>query len=153
MTNAMLQDLARMMANKAMAQLLNFAVGAMVSWASGGGDGTDAADGFDGGGGGTLKANGGPVLAGSPYIVGEKRPELFVPSSNGTIIPDLGGGSPQISIQIIVNNDGTATTTTDGGSDNEKSKMMAEAVAFKIRRTIQEELAPGGDIHTFVTRG
>jgi TP901 family phage tail tape measure protein len=32
---------------------------------------------------------GGPVKAGTPYIVGEKRPELFVPDSNGTIIPDL----------------------------------------------------------------
>ena len=33
------------------------------------------------------RANGGPVRAGSAYIVGERRPELFVPSSNGTIIP------------------------------------------------------------------
>ncbi len=32
---------------------------------------------------------GGPVKAGQPYIVGEKRPELFVPDQNGTIIPDL----------------------------------------------------------------
>lgn len=32
---------------------------------------------------------GGPVVAGRPYIVGEKRPELFVPDTDGTIIPRL----------------------------------------------------------------
>lgn len=39
--------------------------------------------------GGMLRANGGPVKKGSPYIVGEKRPELFVPEQNGTIVPKL----------------------------------------------------------------
>jgi hypothetical protein len=33
------------------------------------------------------RASGGPVRAGQPYIVGEKRPELFVPSENGMILP------------------------------------------------------------------
>lgn len=35
------------------------------------------------------RASGGPVTAGQSYIVGEKRPEIFVPSVDGTIIPDL----------------------------------------------------------------
>ena len=30
---------------------------------------------------------GGPVTAGVPYIVGEHRPELFVPDTNGRIVP------------------------------------------------------------------
>ncbi len=33
-------------------------------------------------------AKGGPVLGGSPYIVGEQGMELFVPSQSGTIIPN-----------------------------------------------------------------
>jgi len=33
-------------------------------------------------------AMGGPVIGGSPYIVGEKGPELFVPGSNGAIVPN-----------------------------------------------------------------
>lgn len=42
------------------------------------------------------RASGGPVRAGQPYIVGEHRPELFVPDSNGTILPSVpGGGGPQ----------------------------------------------------------
>jgi lambda family phage tail tape measure protein len=36
----------------------------------------------------TEKATGGPVSAGSPYIVGERGPELFMPSGSGTIIPN-----------------------------------------------------------------
>jgi hypothetical protein len=32
---------------------------------------------------------GGPVSKGRAYIVGEKRPELFVPNTNGVIIPQL----------------------------------------------------------------
>ena len=40
------------------------------------------------------KAAGGPVTAGTSYIVGERGPEMFVPQTNGTIIPNnrLGGG-------------------------------------------------------------
>ena len=34
------------------------------------------------------KAMGGPVSSGSPYVVGEKGPELFVPNSSGSIIPN-----------------------------------------------------------------
>jgi len=33
-------------------------------------------------------ATGGPAKAGQPYIVGEKGPELFVPKSAGTVIPN-----------------------------------------------------------------
>lgn len=53
-----------------------------------------------GGGGGTPSAGsgstftnrrefGGPVSKGRAYIVGEKRPELFVPNTNGVILPQL----------------------------------------------------------------
>jgi|14_taG_2_1085336.scaffolds.fasta_scaffold01846_6 hypothetical protein len=41
------------------------------------------------------RAKGGPVSGNTPYIVGEVGPELFVPSSSGSIVPNhaLGGGS------------------------------------------------------------
>ena len=35
-----------------------------------------------------FRADGGPVDSGSSYIVGERGPELFVPKTNGTIIPN-----------------------------------------------------------------
>jgi phage-related minor tail protein len=37
---------------------------------------------------GQPRAVGGPVSANSPYIVGEKGPEMFIPSGSGTIIPN-----------------------------------------------------------------
>lgn len=40
----------------------------------------------------TPRERGGPVRAGMPYIVGEKRPELFVPDVNGMILPEVPGG-------------------------------------------------------------
>lgn len=50
-----------------------------------------------------FKAEGGPVASGSPYIVGEKGPELFVPRGNGSIVPNhalagAGGGGVNITI-------------------------------------------------------
>jgi hypothetical protein len=35
------------------------------------------------------RAAGGPVKKGVPYVVGEKRPELFVPKQDGTILPKV----------------------------------------------------------------
>ena len=39
------------------------------------------------------RAMGGPVSSGSPYVVGEKGPELFVPHSSGSIVPNGAMGS------------------------------------------------------------
>jgi hypothetical protein len=43
------------------------------------------------------RAVGGPVSAGTPYIVGERGPELFVPSISGSIIPNGDLASPTLS--------------------------------------------------------
>lgn len=40
----------------------------------------------------TGRAHGGPVSAGRPYVVGERGPELFLPSVSGSIVPNGGGG-------------------------------------------------------------
>jgi hypothetical protein len=51
------------------------------------------------------RAMGGPVSGGSPYVVGEKGPELFVPHASGTIVPNnkMGGGSGSGSGGVTVN--------------------------------------------------
>jgi hypothetical protein len=38
------------------------------------------------------RAGGGPVNSGSPYIVGERGPELFVPSMSGQVVPNYAMG-------------------------------------------------------------
>jgi hypothetical protein len=47
-------------------------------------------------------ASGGPVSAGSPYMVGEQGPELFVPAMAGRIIPNnaVGGGGATVNYNI-----------------------------------------------------
>ncbi|MCO6050835.1 phage tail length tape measure family protein [Mesorhizobium sp. RP14(2022)] len=66
--------------------------GGLLSWITGafGGRGTNAGSTALGGipwAQDTFRANGGPVSAGRAYIVGEKRPEVFVPNRSGTILP------------------------------------------------------------------
>ena len=43
-----------------------------------------------------FRANGGPVSSGSSYIVGEQGPEMFVPKTSGTIIPNHSMGQKAI---------------------------------------------------------
>lgn len=67
---------------------------------------------------GQKRAGGGPVSANSPYIVGEKGPEWFIPSQSGTIIPNGGstGGGGKASFggtQIVVNVAGFMGTKDD----------------------------------------
>jgi len=47
-----------------------------------------------------FRANGGPMSAGSPYIVGERGPELVVPNQAANVVPNdqMGGGNFTINI-------------------------------------------------------
>lgn len=96
--------------------------------------------GSGGGGGGWLgslfsgmfREKGGPVRKGQPYIVGEKRPEVFVPNQSGTILPKVpsapsmpsvsksGGGS--ISAPVSITIDAT-------GADREGLMRVEQQVA------------------------
>jgi lambda family phage tail tape measure protein len=51
----------------------------------------------------TGRASGGPVTGGTPYIVGERGPELFVPNGSGSITPNnqLGGTSVVYNINAV----------------------------------------------------
>lgn len=54
---------------------------------------------------GGWKAGGGMVEAGKAYVVGEKRPELFVPRSNGEILPSVGGNIVNLNITAMDSQD------------------------------------------------
>jgi hypothetical protein len=74
------------------------------------------------------RAMGGPVNAGQPYVVGEKRPELFVPGQNGTILPSVprafsgggpgGGGYAPMIVNVYVA--GSVTSENDLADSLEK---------------------------------
>lgn len=86
---------------------------------------------------GGAKAAGGPVSAGRTYLVGEKGPELYSPSSNGTIIPnDAMGG-----VKIVINNytDAKAAAT----SREENGEKIIEVTIRRTKNEIASEIAEG----------
>ena len=46
------------------------------------------------------RALGGQVRGGKPYVVGERGPEMFVPSANGQIDPRVGGGGSAVNVKL-----------------------------------------------------
>jgi hypothetical protein len=64
-----------------------------------------------------MLATGGLANANSPYIVGERGPELFVPSGNGRVIPNnklgSGGGNIYINVSGAIDQEGTARRIVD----------------------------------------
>ena len=49
---------------------------------------------------GGARAAGGPVDAGTPYLVGEQGPELFVPPSSGSLAPNGAFGGAQVTLNV-----------------------------------------------------
>lgn len=72
----------------------------------------------------TGKAAGGPVTAGMPYRVGEAGPEMFVPTTNGVILPNnMSGGNQTQVVQNIYVQTGVAQTV--------RAEMAALLPSFK----------------------
>ncbi len=78
-----------------------------------------------GGGKSTLKgkAVGGPVRAGTPYLVGERGPELFVPDLSGAIVPNHAMGGTSVVIY----------QSFDFSGANPATVAMLESVAARIK--------------------
>ena len=64
---------------------------------------------------GGFRADGGSVTAGTPYVVGERGAELFVPKSSGTIVPNgaMGGSVINVTVNGAIDAEGTARTIVD----------------------------------------
>ncbi|KQM31223.1 hypothetical protein [Sphingomonas sp. Leaf10] len=54
-------------------------------------------------GGAPGRATGGPVGPARPYVVGERGPELFVPTSSGHVVPMQAGQVREVRVAITVN--------------------------------------------------
>ena len=82
---------------------------------------------------GGFRANGGSVSAGTPYVVGERGAELFVPSSSGTIIPNggVGGSTINITVNGAIDAEGTARTIVDVlNRSNARGTLGANRLTF-----------------------
>jgi hypothetical protein len=93
------QDILRIVTRKLVTEPLGNAITGATGGAGGIGGFFSSIFGSIFGGG---KALGGPVLAGTPYIVGERGPELFVPRASGNIVPNqrLAGAARSMVIHI-----------------------------------------------------
>ena len=105
---------------------------------------------FGGGGGGTtfqspevltsgiqFFANGGTPPVGRPSIVGEKGPELFVPKTAGTIVPNhaMGGSN------VVVNVDASGSSVQ---GDGQQAKALGQAIGAAVQAEIIKQKMPGG---------
>ena len=91
--------------------------------------------------GGLFKANGGPVKAGKPYIVGERQPELFVPRTSGTIMPSVPMGGKSVTNNIVVNVDASGTAVQ---GDDANASQFGEQLAAAIQAEIINQKRSGG---------
>lgn len=92
------------------------------------------------------RANGGPVNAGRPYMVGERGPELFVPGSNGGIMRNddmrqLMGRSPASASVPQMN---FSFETTNIGGQEFVSREQLEAAMATTRRQAANDGAKRG---------
>lgn len=88
---------------------------------------------------GGARAEGGPVKAGVPYLVGEKGPELLVPTGSGTIVPNKAlrpSGAPTINLAPVYNI----------GQGVNRSEVVAavEASNQKLKADILRSMRRGG---------
>ena len=93
---------------------------------------------FSGVRGTAFRANGGPVMGGGSYIVGERGPEMFSPGVSGMITPNhaLGG-----STNIVVNVDASGSNVE---GDEEEGRELGRLISVAIQSELIKQKRPGG---------
>ena len=86
---------------------------------------------------GGKRALGGSVSANTPYMVGERGPELFVPGAQGNIVPNHSMGASN----IVVNVDASGSSAE---GDSNQQKQLGEAIGIAIRQELIKQQRPGG---------
>lgn len=122
----------RRVAVTALAEIARSAIASGIGAIGGGGSGgiggllTSVLTGLAGAPG---RATGGPVSAGRAYLVGERGPELFVPTASGRVEASGAGARAQVTINVNVR----------GGTENpERLARSGRQVARAVRRAISE---------------
>ena len=84
-------------------------------------------------------ANGGRPPVGRPSVVGERGPELFVPGSPGTVVPnhELGGSSTN----VVVNVDASGSSVQ---GDEGSSRQLGALIGAAVQGEIIKQQRPGG---------
>jgi hypothetical protein len=84
------------------------------------------------------RASGGPVMKGVPYVVGEHRPELFVPNENGTILPKV----PRSARGAAFTAGGTTININVNGARDPRA--VTDEIVRELRKFVR--VTGGGDV-------
>ena len=87
------------------------------------------------------RANGGPVGAGRPYLVGERGPEMFIPGAQGNIVPNNAMGSTS----IVVNVDASGSSVE---GEAEQSRQLGKMLGAAVQAELIKQKRPGGLLAT-----
>jgi phage-related minor tail protein len=93
------------------------------------------------------RATGGPVDSGLSYLVGEKGPEIFTPSTSGTITPNhmIGAGAGQsLTIQTNVNIAAGNASSTTSGDQASAGRVLSDMINTKVKEVLTRESRQGG---------
>ena len=87
-------------------------------------------------------AKGGRPPVGRPSIVGERGPELFVPSTAGAIIPNNKLGGEALTNNIVVNVNMEGGVDAQGGE--EEGRQLGRLIAVAVQSEIIQQKRAGG---------
>ena len=82
-------------------------------------------------------AAGGRPPVGRPSIVGERGPEIFVPNTSGTIVPNHAIGSTN----VVVNVDASGSSV-DG--DEQRGRELGRLISVAVQSELIQQKRPGG---------
>ena len=83
------------------------------------------------------RANGGPVGAGRPYLVGERGPELFVPGAQGNIVPNNAMGGANVTVNVDASG-----SSVEGNAD--QASQLGKAIGIAVQAELVKQKRPGG---------
>ncbi|MBU3627138.1 hypothetical protein ICN48_12955 [Polynucleobacter sp. JS-Safj-400b-B2] len=97
-------------------------------------------------------ASGGGMTGGSASLVGELGPEIFIPNSSGTVVPNhqvrqaISGASSSSGnqmngdVNVVINSNGQASST--GGAGNMSD--LGTQIGAMVQKHIMDQMRPGG---------
>jgi len=86
-------------------------------------------------------ANGGRPPVGKASLVGERGPELFVPKSAGTIIPNNAMGGDSVTNMVTVNVDASGSSVQGSTAD---AQQLGQAIGQAVQAQLIKEKRAGG---------
>ncbi|PJG49857.1 tail tape measure protein [Sphingobium sp. LB126] len=74
------------------------------------------------------RATGGPVAPGRAYVVGERGPEVFVPTASGQVVPHGAGGVRDVRVSIAVQGQGADSARLLARSARQVARAVRGAI-------------------------